>query len=134
MAKSIFVHGIIAGFLTGIAGIVYQTIYQEMYFVDYTAVVNTGAIMSASMIGCVLMAVGYYALYKTQKLNLKGWINALYMLLSFASIIPAMGMSLPLDVEFPELFPGLVVPMHFFPAAVFFGLDPFFGKKQSQKG
>jgi hypothetical protein len=40
-------------------------------------------------------------------------------------------MSLPLDIEYPELFPGLVVPMHFFPAYAFLTIYPFF--KQTNK-
>jgi hypothetical protein len=49
--------------------------------------------------------------------------------LSFASIIGAIGMTLPLDIDFPELFPGLVVPMHFFPALAYFAIAPFFKKE-----
>jgi len=37
-------------------------------------------------------------------------------------------MSLPLDIEYPEMFPGLAITMHFFPAIIFFGLYPFFTK------
>jgi len=128
MVKSIFTQGIIAGVLSSAAAIIYQLIYQEMFFLDFSAVVNVGGIIGACMIGCTLMSVGYFGLLKLNKLNLKGWLNTLYALLSFASIVPAMAMTLPLDVEFPELFPGLVVPMHFFPALAFFALAPFFDK------
>jgi len=129
MAKSIFIQGIIAGILSSVAAIIYQGVYQEMYFLDYSSVVNAGAIIGACMIGCVLMALGYFVLLKMNKLNLQGWLNTVYAILSFASIVPAMATSLPLDVEFPELFPGLVVPMHFFPALAFFAISPFFNKK-----
>ncbi|MEM9052703.1 MAG: hypothetical protein AAGC47_11675, partial [Bacteroidota bacterium] len=84
-----------------------------------------------SMIGCVLMGSGYFALDKMGKSSLRGWMNILYAVLSFASIIPAMNTTLPLDIEFPELFPGLVVPMHFFPTMVFFGLSPFFASSKN---
>jgi hypothetical protein len=128
MVKSIFTQGIIAGVLSSSAAIIYQLIYQEMFFLDFSAVVNAGGIIGACMIGCMLMSVGYFGLFKLNKLKLKGWLNTLYAILSFASIMPAMTMTLPLDVEFPELFPGLVVPMHFFPALAFFALAPFFDK------
>ena len=53
-------------------------------------------------------------------------LNLVIAVLSFASIISPISMSLPLDIESPELFPGLVVPMHFFPALAFFAISPFF--------
>ena len=126
MVKSIFLHGLIAGVLSGVAGAIYQMIYQEMYFVDFSPVVNLTAIMASSIIGCMLMAVGYFCLFKIKKMNLIGWLNIIYTLLAFISILPAMAATLPLDVEFPEIFPGMVVPMHFFPAVAFFALSPFF--------
>jgi hypothetical protein len=39
-----------------------------------------------------------------------------------------------LDVEFPEMFPGLVIPMHFFPALAFFAIDPFFKQSSIKSG
>jgi hypothetical protein len=42
------------------------------------------------------------------------------------SLAGAFGAKLPLDIEAPELFPGLVVPMHFFPALGWFTLKPLF--------
>lgn len=128
MIKSILTQGIIAGVLSSMAAIIYQLIYQEMFFLDFSTVVNAGGIIGASMIGCLLMSVGYFGMFKLNKLKLKGWLNTLYAILSFASIVPAMTVTLPLDVEFPELFPGLVVPMHFFPALAFFAIAPFFDK------
>ncbi len=124
--KKLLIQGLVAGLLSGIAGIIYLTIYQEAFGVDYQQVINMGAIIGASVIGCMLMTLGYAALLKFNKQSLAGWLNILIAVLSFASIISPIGMSLPLDVEFPELFPGLVVPMHFFPALAFFAITPFF--------
>lgn len=131
MTKSILLYGIVAGLVSGIAGLVYQNIYQEMFFVDFSAVVNTGAIIGASLIGAVLMALGYFVLIKVKKEKWIGIINLLYMLLAFASILPAMATTLPLDVEFSEMFPGMVVPMHFFVPMIFFGLRPFFMNRKT---
>ncbi|MFK8036959.1 MAG: hypothetical protein AB8B74_01615 [Crocinitomicaceae bacterium] len=75
------------------------------------------------------MAVGYYFIYRYNKPILIGWLNILIAILTFASIIGPITMTLPLELDFPELFPGLAVPMHFFPAMIFFGLSPFFEKK-----
>jgi len=126
MMKKLLIHGVIAGLLSGIAGIIYLNIYQEAFGVDYGQVINIGSIMGASVIGCMLMTLGYAALIKFDKQQWKGGLNILIAILSFASIISPIGMSLPLDIEYPELFPGLVVPMHFFPALAFFTIYPFF--------
>lgn len=75
------------------------------------------------------MTVGYACLLKFDKLHLKGWLNVVIAILSFASIIGPIGMSLPLSIEYPELFPGLVVPMHFFPALAFMAIYPLFSIK-----
>ena len=127
--KKLLIHGVVAGLLSGIAGVIYLNIYKEAFGVDYSAIINVGSIMGASVIGCMLMALGYAALIKLDKQNLQGWLNISIAILSFASIISPIGMSLPLDIEYPELFPGLVVPMHFFPALAFFTIYPFFSNK-----
>jgi hypothetical protein len=33
---------------------------------------------------------------------------------------------LPLNIESPEMFPGLAIPMHFFSALFFFAVYPYF--------
>lgn len=126
--KRHLIHGGIAGVLAAIASVIFLNIYKELYFVDFSAVIDEVAIIIASIIGCVLMAVGYVILDKLKKPKLYGALNVLIMVLCFLSIVPVMGMTLPLEVEFPELFPGMVVPMHFFPPVAFFGLIPFFNK------
>jgi hypothetical protein len=126
--KKHLIHGSAAGALAAVASIIFLNIYKQLYLVDFSTVIDEVAIISSSIIGCVLMAVGYIILDKIKKQNLYGAMNILIMVLSFLSIVPVMGMTLPLEVEFPELFPGMVVPMHFFPAVTFFGLTPFFKK------
>lgn len=127
--KNTLIHGLSAGILAGIAGIIYLNIYNGAFGVDYHEMINIGAIMGSSLLGCMLMTLGYAGLTKFKKENLKGWLNILIAVLSFASIIGPLGMSLPIDIEYPELFPGLVVPMHFFPALAFFTIYPFFNQK-----
>ncbi|MFK8045841.1 MAG: hypothetical protein AB8B72_10110 [Crocinitomicaceae bacterium] len=124
--KANFIHGIVAGILSAIAGIVYLKLYQDLNFVDFSLVISIGAIIGSSLIGCLLMTLGYVSLDKLKKPNLKGVLNLLIMILSFLSILGPIMMTLPLEVDFPELFPGLVIPMHFFPAMIFFGIAPFF--------
>jgi hypothetical protein len=127
--KKAFLHGIIAGVLAAAAGIVYFTIYQNTLGTEFDKVVNGRSIAGASVFGCMLMAIAYWLLERFNKENLKGIVNIVIALVSFVSILSPISMSLPLDIKNPELFPGLVVPMHFFPALAFFCLVPFFKKK-----
>lgn len=129
--KKLLIHGVLAGLLSGIAGIIYLNIYINAFDVDYNQIINSSAVIGSSILGCMLMTLGYGVLTKFNKQNLEGWLNLIIAVLSFASIIGPIGMSLPLDVEFPELFPGLVVPMHFFPALAFFAIYPFFKQNKS---
>lgn len=124
--KKILIQGLVAGVLAGIAGVIYLNVYQGAMAVDFGSLINIGSIMGASIIGCMLMALGSMALVKFNKQAWDGWLNITIAVLSFATIISPISMSLPLDIEFPELFPGLIVPMHFFPALAYFAIAPIF--------
>jgi len=127
--KKAFFHGIIAGILAAAACIVYFKIYQNAEGTEFDKIINLGSISGASIFGCMLMAITYWALERFNKEKWKGFINIVIAALSFASIISPISMSLPLDIKNPELFPGLVIPMHFLPALAFFCLVPFFTGK-----
>jgi len=126
--KKAFFHGIIAGILASLAGIIYFNIYQNALGTQFNKIVNSRSIAGASLFACILMAFSYWLLEKFNKEKLKGILNVVIALLSFASILGPISMSLPLDIQNPELFPGLVVPMHFFPALAFYCIAPFFKK------
>lgn len=128
--KKAFFHGISAGILAAIAGIVYFKIYQNALGTGFDKIINLGSISGASIFGCMLMAITYWALERFNIENWKGVLNLIIAALSFASIISPISMTLPLDIKNPELFPGLVIPMHFFPALAFFCIVPFFGAKK----
>lgn len=128
--KKLLIHGVVAGLLAALAGIIYQTIYWRAFETDYSAILNTVSIITSSIIGTLLIALGYGLLYK---LNAEKWIgvfNIVVAVLSFASIVGPLSMELPLSVESPELFPGLAIPMHFFPALSFLTIAPFFKKAE----
>jgi hypothetical protein len=124
--KRILIHGIIAGILSALAGIVYLKMYEGATMVDFSSIINSTAVASSSILGCMLMALGYMLILKLNKMNWKGFLNIVIMVLSFLTILGPIAMTLPLEFEFPELLPGLAIPMHFFPAMIFFGLQPFF--------
>lgn len=128
--KKTFIHGIVAGVLASTASLIYFNLYQSTLGTSFNKVINAGSIVGASIFGCVLISIAYFFLYRFNKENFKGILNIVITVLSFASIIGAISTSLPLDIESPELFPGLAVPMHFFPALAFFAIEPFFGYKK----
>ena len=126
--KNLMWHGILSSTLASIAGIIYFEVYQYLMFSSFDSIVNWGSITGASTLGCFMMMFGYWLLLKFNLVKWIGWMNVLITILSFASIFGAINTALPLEIDFPELFPGLVVPMHFFPAISFFGIAPFFMK------
>jgi len=127
--RKLFLQGIIAGILAALGGIIYFNIYQNTLGTEFDKIINIRSIAGASIFGCMLMSIGYWLIERFQKENLAGVLNIVIALLSFASIVTPISMSLPLDIKNPELFPGLVVPMHFFPALAFLCIVPFFKKK-----
>ncbi len=124
-------HGLIAGGVSAVAGIGYSTLYQSLLFLDFSTVLSYTSITTGSMLSCLIMAISYWSLDKLNKAKFRGIVNFVIVLFSFFTILIPLSTSLPLDIEFPELFPGLAIPIHFFPALIFFGLTPFYNKSIS---
>ena len=126
MSKKIFFHGLVAGVLSAIASIIYYRVHYFAFEVDFSKLVNIAGLLGINLLSCLFAAIGYW-LIKKWFVN-KGEIifNLSFTILSFASIIIPIAAKLPLDVQNPELFPGLTVPMHFFPALAWFTIKPLF--------
>ena len=118
--------GIISGVLAGIAGIIYARIYYKINEADFSVVVSSIRILSASLFGGVLAAMGYTLLSRWLKNRGEIVFNFLFTLMSFASMLLPIAYKLPLNLETPDLFPGMVIPMHFFPALSWYTLKPLF--------
>ena len=128
MFKRLLLLGLISGVLAGIAALIYQKVYSSSVGADFSNIAKPAGIMISNVVGCIIASVGYWILNKWLKEKTEIVFNFIFVILSFASIIPAIGAKLPLDVNSPELFPGLVIPMHFFPALAFFTIEPLFIK------
>ncbi|WP_315821328.1 hypothetical protein [Paraflavitalea speifideaquila] len=126
MFKRAFLLGLVSGALAGAASLIYAKVYHDSLGVDFSTVAAATSIIAASLLGGVLAAVGYWLLYKLLKSKGEIVFNFLLTILSFASILMPLAYRLPLEAEMPELFPGLAVPMHFFPALAWFTLKPLF--------
>lgn len=132
MFKKALLLGIISGALAGLASFIYQSkVYMEATAADFSGIVKPATIFGASIAGGILAAIGFTLLTKWLKGKGEIVFNLLFAILSFASILLPIGYTLPLDAEAPELFYGLAIPMHFFPALGWFTLKPlFFPSKQ----
>jgi len=126
MFKKALTLGILSGLLAGIAGLVYARLYYSINEADFTKVAPSVRIVAASLAAGVLAAIGYTALIKWLKGNGEIVFNLLFSIISFASLLTPIAYRLPRELETPELFPGMVIPMHFFPALAWFTLKPLF--------
>ena len=129
MFKQALLLGIVSGLLAGIAGLVYAHLYFTINEADFSKVASTLRILSSSLFGGVLAAIGYTAILKWLKGKGEIVFNLLFTILSFASLLLPIAFKLPLKIETPELFPGMVIPMHFFPALGWYTLKPLLLKK-----
>jgi H+/Cl- antiporter ClcA len=126
MFKKSLLLGIVSGLLAGVAGVVYSRVYHSSLGADFSKVAPTVNIIASSLAGGVLAAVGSWLLDKVLKDKGEIVFNLLFSFISFATLLAPFAVKLPLDMEAPELFPGMVIPMHFFPALAWFTLKPLF--------
>lgn len=124
--KQTFIMGIAGSLLSSLASIIYLNIYKEALVVDFSKVAGISNIIAACSIGCLLMAVGYKLAIKWKGMKTIGWLNIAYSIISFATIAGVFGFNLPFDIESPELFPGMIIPMHFFPVLSILTIFPLF--------
>lgn len=124
--KHTFFLAIVAGLLAFGAAWIMTKIYATAFYVDYSSVIHTSNLLASCILGCTLMALGYKLAFRIFKQRGITWINLLYAILSYASIAGVLGFNLPLEIESPELFPGMVIPMHFFPLLALLLVYPFF--------
>jgi len=126
MFKKALLLGIVSGLLAGIAGLIYAHLYYSINEADFSKVAPTIRIIASSLAGGVLAAIGFTILNKWLNRNGEIVFNLLFSIISFASLLMPIAYKLPTSLETPELFPGMVIPMHFFPALAWFTLKPLF--------
>tara|TARA_R110001599_G_C12054613_1_gene642542 strand:- start:304 stop:702 length:399 start_codon:yes stop_codon:yes gene_type:complete len=132
MFKRALFLGVTAGVLSGLASTIYAEVFYwaNAYYVDFSSFVTTSMFFGASIFACILASVGFWLADKLLAKTGRIIFNFIFTLFSFVSILGAFSATLPLDLEFPEMFPSLVVPMHFFPALIWFTLQPVFIKSE----
>jgi hypothetical protein len=121
-----FYHGLISGIMAALAAIIYSRIHFFATQADFSGLVNPGTMISLNLGACLIISIGYYFFNKISIRTGTVIFNLFISILSFAAVIIPISISLPLSVKNPELFPGLAVPMVFFPALAWFTLKPLF--------
>ena len=87
--KHLFLHGLFAGVMAGLAAFVYNYMYCGALLVDFSKVINPLAMFGASIFGTVLASVGYFFWSKWIKnARIADTIfNIIFLVLSFASFL-----------------------------------------------
>jgi hypothetical protein len=132
MFKKTFFHSLIAGILASVAGIIYNRIYFFANEADFSLVLNTGSIIGLNIMVCLVAGMLYWVLVKWLKKKGEVVFSFLFSIISFACVIIPISITLPLKVKSPELFPGLAVPMVFFPAMAWYTVKPLFIVRSSE--
>ncbi|TWW00221.1 hypothetical protein [Chitinophaga pinensis] len=126
MFKRYFLAGIAAGILSGLAAFFYDRIYTTAMEVNFTRLVSPAGIFSASLFTGMLIALCCFTIRACFKKEMEILTNILIAGITLLSMIIPFMVSLPLDMERPELFPGLVIPMQLFPALMWLVIKPLF--------
>ena len=126
MYKRIFYHSVFASIITIVTALIYNRFYFFATTIDYSKVVNTGSIIGMSVLACFIAGFVEWALLKWLKGKGEIVFNFVFSIVSFACVIIPISASLPLDVKSPELFPGLAVPLVFFPAMAWYTISHLF--------
>ena len=126
MFKRVFFHGLTASLLSALAAIIYSRIYFFATETDFSKVLDLQRILGLSLLICLVASLVNYGLIKLLKKNGDIIFNFLFSIFSFAAVMIPISITLPLNVQLPELFPGLAVPMVFFPAIAWYTVNPLF--------
>lgn len=128
MTKVIFIQSLVAGILAAIAANIYNQIYFFATRIDYSNIINAVSLIGLNLIVSMMAGLLYWLL--TIIFKTKGAIifNFVYSIGSFVCLIIPLAVTLPLSTPYPELFPGLTIPMVFFPVIAWMTIDPLFKK------
>lgn len=135
--KKTFILAVLAGLVSFALCFVYAKVYFKANEFDFSPVISPLHMLAASLIGTLLLAWGNFFALRFIKNKTVGQVvfNLVAGILSFASIVGVFATILPIDLfEDPTalfVFPGLAVPMHFFPVLAHLALLPLFTHKAS---
>jgi DMSO reductase anchor subunit len=126
MFKKLLLLGLVSGLLAGVLAWVYSRVYSHYLGVDFSTIATPVKMIVASVIGGLVAALGFAFLHRMLGVKTDAVFNLIFTVLSFASILGPIATKLPLELQSPELFPWLVMPMHLFPVLGWLTLKPLF--------
>ena len=126
--RNVLKHSLVAGIMAGLVSALYQMVYSSNMHINFSAIANPVMIIISTIIGTLLAGLGYGFLKRNNWFGTQTDIvfSVLFFLLSFISIYGTFGVPLPEGTLQPELFSGLVIPMHFFPMLIWLMIKPVF--------
>jgi hypothetical protein len=124
--RPVFFHALLSGVLASIAGIIYDRIYHFATETEFETILNPWTISAICIATCLVAGVAYWILVRNFGEKGKIVFHFAFSVGSFAMVIVPISITLPLSISYPELFPGLAVPMVFFPALAWFTTKPLF--------
>lgn len=128
MTKTIFLQSLVAGILAAIAANIYDRIYFFATEIDYSNIINPLSLIGMNLMVSLTAGLLYWLLISLFKNKGAVAFNFIYSVGSFACVIVPIAITLPLTTPSPEMFPGLTVPMVFFPVIAWLTIDPLFKK------
>ena len=117
-----------AGILAAVAANIYNQIYFFATQIDYSDIINVGSLIGLNLGVSLIAGLLYWLLTTISRTRGAIIFNFVYSVGSFACLIIPLAITLPLTTPYPELFPGLTVPMVFFPVIAWLTIDPLFKK------
>lgn len=124
----ILILGVVSGLVASFAALGYDYMYAEAFWTDFTLIINAKSIFSSMMFATIIASIGYFFILKLNTRFNEFIFNFLFGAVTFGSIFLPLSMSLPLEINNPEMFIGLAVPLHFFPMLFWMSFKPLFEK------
>jgi hypothetical protein len=128
LTKTVFTRSLVAGILAALAANIYNQVYFFATQVDFSSVVNVVSLVSVNLFVSLFAGILFMICLKLFKSRGIIVFNLMYSMGSFACVMIPIMYTLPLSQPFPELFPGLAVPMVFFPVIAWMTIEPFFSR------
>lgn len=135
--------GILTAIIASICAVGYASFYNSMFF-NFSAVVGNISIVAACFVASILICIGAHFVTKAMPKRGEFLFNVLLTILTFVSIFMVLSFDIPPAIlaqimamndgleGLEVFFPIYVIPMHFFPAMIWFSLRPLFFKPQRQ--
>lgn len=133
MRPALFWCGIATGLTASALSVGYTVFYQSALGVDFSRVAPVQAIISAQIGAAMLIMLACWLTERWKGVAPRSFNIWLVFFSVLSAGLPFM-INLPLDIFAPELFPGMIAPMHLLPALIWMALQPWWTTKSRADG